>query len=102
MTFYGPASAGHSLMDTNIVHQAITDALSASLAPYVATLEARLAAVEERIASNVPRRHITDGTKQRHRAVVAALGGRIHYTAAFQAYQQRAVQIKAGQMALFG
>lgn len=137
-------------MDIDTLHRTITDALSASLAPYVATLESRLAAVEDRIASNVPRRHITDSTKQRHKAIVTALGSRcpccgvnvvldedgrvleadydhfysrerreftetwlicrpchrgmgdrIQYTAAFQAYQQRAVQIEAGQMVLF-
>tara|TARA_R110002096_G_scaffold226108_3_gene415426 strand:+ start:14534 stop:14935 length:402 start_codon:yes stop_codon:yes gene_type:complete len=30
------------------------------------------------------------------------MGDRIHHTAAFQAYQQRALQIEAGQLALFG
>jgi len=137
-------------MDTSDLHQATSDALATSLAPYVATLETRLAAVEDRVAANVPRRSITESVKRRHRTVLAALGrrcpccgvtrvlddaGRVHvaewdhfysrerrafqevwlvcrpchlkmgdrtrYAAAFEAYQQRAEQLEAGQMGLF-
>lgn len=63
-------------MDNHVLHQAISDALAASLAPYVAQLEARLAAVEDCVAANVPRRPITESIKRRHRGVLAALGGR--------------------------
>ena len=63
-------------MDADTLHQAISDALAASLGPYVTALENRLAAVEDRIAANVPRRPITEWIKRRHRAVLIALGGR--------------------------
>ncbi len=62
-------------MDTTDLHAAISAALTASLAPFVATLEARLAAVEDRVAANVPRRPITESTRKRHKAVLAKLGG---------------------------
>lgn len=137
-------------MDAKTLHQAISDALAVSLAPYVAQLEARLATMENCIAANVPRRPITESIKRRHRAVLAALGGRCpccgvarvlddearvvvaewdHYfsrerrafeevwlvcrpchlrmvdrtkfAAAFEAYQQRAESLEAGQLALF-
>jgi hypothetical protein len=138
------------IMDTDTLYRALTEALDASLAPYVAALEARLAAVEDRLAAHVPRRPITESVRRRHRAVLAALGGRCpgcglarvldeagcasagewdHYfsrerrafeevwlvcrpchlrmadrakfAAAFEAYQQRAEQIEAGQLGLF-
>lgn len=137
-------------MDNHELHQAISAALATSLAPYVAQLEARLAAVEDRVAANVPRRPITETVKRRHKAVLLALGGRCpccgvarvldesgrvaasewdryfsrerrafeeiwlvcrpchlrmadrtKFAAAFEAYQQRAETVEAGQLALF-
>ena len=42
-------------MDPELPHRAITDALAASPAPYVEMLDARFAAVEDRVVANVPR-----------------------------------------------
>ncbi len=137
-------------MDTTDLHAAISAALATSLAPYVAKLEMRLAAVEDRVAANVPRRPITESTRKRHKAVLAKLGSRcpccgvarvldesgrvvgaefdhfysrerrafqevwlvcrpchlqmgdrVRFAAAFEAYQQRAAQLEAGQILLF-
>ena len=129
---------------------ALTKAIHDALTPQLERIETKLEAVEERIAAHVPRRPVTEATKQRHRDVVATLGrrcpccgineildecravvdaeydhfysrerreftetwlicrschldmsDRTEHTAAFQAYQQRAAQIEAGQMPLF-
>ena len=57
-------------MDSETLHRAVADALAVSLAPFVAALEMRLAAVEDRVAANVPRRPITESVRRRRRAVL--------------------------------
>lgn len=56
----GLAAGASPAMEYDGLHNAISAALATSLAPYVAQLEARLAAVEDRVAANVPRRSITE------------------------------------------
>ena len=54
----------------------LAQAISGARRPRVDRLEARLIALEERVAANVPRKSISAATKQRHREAVTALGGR--------------------------
>ena len=63
-------------MDETTLARTLAEAVTSALEPLVIQLDERLAAVEDRVAANVPRRPITDTTKRRHRDVVAALGGR--------------------------
>lgn len=55
---------------------AVSRALAAALVPVLSRMDQRLRRVEGRVSAIVPRRHLKDTTKRRHREVVAWLGSR--------------------------